>query len=45
MIPQGGTASICFIREGIYDYEMKRAIKEGDAEPREEVTKGRIIVE
>ena len=43
-IPQGGTASICFIKKGTYDYEVRRLVKQAEAEPIEEVNKGRIIV-
>lgn len=37
-IPQGGTASICFIYDGSYDYEVKRLVGKG-----EEISEGTII--
>ena len=37
-IPQGGTASICFIYDGSYDYEVKRLVNKG-----EEISGGTII--
>jgi hypothetical protein len=37
-IPQGGTASICFIYQGSYDYEVKRLVGKG-----EEISEGTII--
>ena len=37
-IPQGGTASICFIYDGSYDYEVKRLVNKG-----EEISEGTII--
>ena len=42
-IPEGGTASICFIGEGEYDYTVKRTVKKGTAEPVEVGSKGKII--
>jgi plastocyanin len=42
-IPESGTASICFIGEGEYDYTVKRTVKKGTAEPVEVVSKGKII--
>jgi plastocyanin len=42
-IPVGGTASICFIGEGEYDYTVKRMVKKGTAEPFEVSSKGKII--
>jgi plastocyanin len=43
-IPLGGTASLCFIRQGEYDYEVKRFLKQGK-EPIEQNFKGKVIVE
>ena len=42
-IPESGTASICFIGEGEYDYTVKRTVKKGTAEPVEVGSKGKII--
>jgi len=42
-IPVGGTASICFIGEGEYDYTVKRMVTKGTAEPVEVGSKGKII--
>lgn len=42
-IPEGGTASICFIYQGTYNYEVKRLVKKGDQEPIEEILAGKII--
>jgi plastocyanin len=42
-IPEGGTASICFIGEGEYSYTIKRMVKKGTAEPIEVGAKGKII--
>jgi len=42
-IPVGGTASICFIREGEYDYTVKRMVKKGTEEPLEVRSTGQII--
>jgi len=40
-IPQGGTASICFIYKGEYTYEVKRLTEKGKV--REEISTGKII--
>ena len=40
-IPEGGTASICFIYKGEYSYEVKRLSEEGKV--REEISTGKII--
>ena len=42
-IPFGGTASLCFIRQGEYDYEVKRSLKQGK-EPIEQIFQGKVIV-
>jgi plastocyanin len=42
-IPVGGTASICFIGEGEYDYSIKRMVKKGNEETIEVSSKGKII--
>ena len=43
-IPQSGTASICFIYQGTYKYEVKRLMKEGET-AKEEISTGIIIAE
>ena len=40
-IPEGGTASICFIYKGTYRYEVKRLV-EKDGKPGEEIQTGTI---
>ena len=40
-IPEGGTASLCFIFKGTYRYEVKRLV-EKDGKPGEQVQAGRI---
>ncbi len=42
-IAVGGTASICFIAEGEYDYTVKRVVSKGKEKPVEVVSKGKII--
>ena len=42
-IPVGGTASICFIGEGEYDYTVKRMVSKGKDQPIEASAKGKII--
>ena len=42
-ISQSGTASICFIYTGQYDYEVRRL--KGAKEPIEEILEGKVIVE
>ena len=44
-IPQGGTASICFIFKGNYEYEVKRIVSKGKEKPLEEISDGLIIAE
>jgi plastocyanin len=41
MIPQGGTASICFINKGDYAYEVRRVITE-KGRPTEQISTGKI---
>ena len=43
IIPEGGTASICFIYKGDYAYEVKRLIDEGKGNQIEEISTGKII--
>jgi len=42
-IPVGGTASICFIGEGEYDYKVTRMVSKGTDKPIEVSSKGKII--
>jgi len=42
-IPVGGTASICFIGEGEYDYTVTRMVSKGKDQPIEASAKGKII--
>ncbi len=42
-IPVGGTASICFIGEGEYDYTVTRMVSKGKDQPVEASAKGKII--
>jgi len=42
-IPQGGTASICLISEGTYEYEVRRLVSKGTEDPFELVSKGTIL--
>jgi plastocyanin len=44
-IPLGGTASLCFIRQGEYEYKVKRVIKQNNGKSTEHIVKGKIIVE
>ena len=44
-IPQGGTASICFIFKGMYEYEVKRIVSKGKEKSLEEISVGTIIAE
>lgn len=44
-IPQGGTASICFIFKGKYEYQAKRIVSKGKEKPLEEISDGTIIAE
>lgn len=43
-IPQGGTASLCFIYKGTYRYEVKRLIAAGDKST-EQIATGTITAE
>jgi len=40
----GGTASLCFIRQGEYEYEVKRILNPDKQKPKEQVLKGKVIV-
>lgn len=42
-IPEGGTASICFIAEGEYSYTVRRLVSKGQEKPHEVVSGGKII--
>ena len=41
-IPQGGTASICFIYKGDYKYEVRRIVSGGKGKQTEQITIGEI---
>ena len=43
-LPLGGTASLCFIKQGEYEYEVKRILNSDKKKPKEQVVKGKIIV-
>ena len=43
IIPEGGTASICFIYKGEYNYEVKRLIDKGKQESIEQISTGKIV--
>lgn len=42
-IPQGGTASICFIFKGDYKYEVKRLVVSKKGRPTEQISTGKVI--
>jgi len=44
-IPRGGTASLCFIRPGTYEFEAKRLLQKDQGKPTEHILKGKVIVE
>jgi plastocyanin len=44
-IPRGGTASLCFIRPGTYEFEATRILQKDKEKPTEHSLKGKIIVE
>ena len=41
-IPQGGTASICFIYKGDYTYEVRRIVSKGKEKETEQISNGKI---
>ena len=43
-LPLGGTASLCFIKQGEYEFEVKRILKPNTKKPKEQVLKGKVIV-
>ena len=43
-LPLGGTASLCFIRQGEYEYEVKRILNPDKKKPKEQIVKGKVIV-
>jgi plastocyanin len=43
-LPLGGTASLCFIKQGEYEYEVKRILNPDKKKSKEQVLKGKIIV-
>jgi len=44
-IPRGGTASLCFIRPGTYEFEVKRIVQKEKKKPTEQTVTGKVIVE
>jgi hypothetical protein len=42
-VPQGGTASICLIEEGTYEYEVRRLVAKDKSQPLEIISKGKVI--
>ena len=42
-VPEGGTASLCLIEEGRYDYEVRRLVAKGKEPPVEMIFKGTVI--
>jgi len=44
-IPRGGTASLCFIRPGTYEFEATRVLQKDKGKPTEHILKGKVIVE
>ena len=44
-IPRGGTASLCFIRPGTYEFEVTRVLQKDKEKPTEHILKGKVIVE
>ena len=43
-LPLGGTASLCFIKQGEYEYEARRILNPEKKKPKEQVLKGKVIV-
>ena len=43
-LPLGGTASLCFIKQGEYEYEVKRILNPDKKKPEEQVVKGKVVV-
>ena len=43
-LPLGGTASLCFIKQGEYEFEVKRIFNPDQKKPKEQVLKGKVIV-
>jgi hypothetical protein len=44
-VPEGGTASICLISEGEYNYTVTRLVIRGNKKPVEVISTGKVIVE
>jgi hypothetical protein len=44
-IPRGGTASLCFIRPGTYEFEVKRVVQKDKEKPTEHILQGKVIVD
>lgn len=42
-VPQGGTASLCFIEEGTYEYEVKRLMGKDKEKQVEMISRGKVI--
>jgi hypothetical protein len=42
-VPQGGTASICFIEEGTYEYEVKRLMGKDKEQQVEVISRGKVV--
>lgn len=43
-LPLGGTASLCFIKQGEYEFEVKRIFNPDQKKLKEQVLKGKVIV-
>jgi hypothetical protein len=43
-IPHGGTASICLIEEGKYEYEVRRLMKDDSGQQAEQIARATVIV-
>lgn len=43
-LPLGGTASLCFIKKGEYEFEARRILNPEKKKPKEQVLKGKVIV-
>jgi hypothetical protein len=43
-LPLGGTSSLCFIKQGEYEYEARRILNPKKKKPKEQVLKGKVIV-
>ena len=43
-LPMGGTASLCFIKQGEYEYDVKRILNPDKKKPGKQVVKGKVVV-